>query len=204
MLIKCFTLGHVQTNCYIVTDENTLECAVIDPGAEENTIMRYLEENNLKCRYILLTHGHFDHTGAVEEVAKQTGAVVCMSHKDVRKNITQMGFKYAPPKGSVYFNEGDTFTVASLVFEVVETPGHSEGSVAFRCGDALFTGDTLFKDSCGRTDFPGCSGADMMKSLKKLYELIGDYEVYPGHMEATSLERERRSNYFMRQAAQEE
>ncbi|NCB73606.1 MAG: MBL fold metallo-hydrolase [Clostridia bacterium] len=203
MLIKSFTLGHVQTNCYIVTDENTLECAVIDPGAQANTIMHYLEENKLKCRYILLTHGHFDHTGAVEDVAKETGATVCMSRKDVRKNITEMGFKYAPPKGTVFFGEGDQFSVGSLVFEVIETPGHSEGSVSFLCGEALFTGDTLFKDSCGRTDFPGCSGKDMMKSLKKLYDLSGDYEVYPGHMEATSLERERRNNYFMRQALDE-
>ena len=203
MLIKSFTLGHVQTNCYIVTDEITLECAVIDPGAETNTIMHYLENNKLKCRYILLTHGHFDHTGAVEDVAKQTGATVCMSHKDVKRNITELGFRYTPPKGTVFFSEGDQFSVGSLVFEVIETPGHSEGSVTFRCGEALFTGDTLFKDSCGRTDFPGCSGKDMLKSLKKLYELSGDYEVYPGHMEATSLERERRYNFFMKQALDE-
>lgn len=203
MLIKSFTLGHVQTNCYIVTDENTLECAVIDPGAETNTIMHYLENNKLKCRYILLTHGHFDHTGAVEDVAKQTGATVCMSRKDVKRNITELGFRYTPPKGTVFFAEGDQFSVGSLVFEVIETPGHSEGSVTFRCGEALFTGDTLFKDSCGRTDFPGCSGKDMLKSLKKLYELSGDYEVYPGHMEATSLERERRYNFFMKQALDE-
>lgn len=202
MLIKSFTLGHVQTNCYIVTDESTLECAVIDPGAEANTIMHYLEDNKLKCHYVLLTHGHFDHTGAVEDIAKQTGATVCMSRNDLKKHITEIGYKYAPPKGTVFFKEGDRFAVGSLEFEVIETPGHSEGSVTFRCGDALFTGDTLFKDSCGRTDFPGCSGADMMKSLKKLYELDGDYEVYPGHMEVTSLERERKYNYFMRQAVE--
>ena len=202
MLIKSFTLGHVQTNCYIVTDESTLECAVIDPGAEANTIMHYLEDNKLKCHYVLLTHGHFDHTGAVEDVTKQTGATVCMSRSDLKKNITEIGYKYAPPKGTVFFKEGDRFAVGSLEFEVIETPGHSEGSVTFRCGEVLFTGDTLFKDSCGRTDFPGCSGADMMKSLKKLYELDGDYEVYPGHMEVTSLERERKYNYFMRQAVE--
>jgi len=200
MLIKSFTLGHVQTNCYIVTDEQTLECAVIDPGAEANTVLHYLEDNKLKCRYIFLTHGHFDHTGAVEDVAKQTGATVCMCRKDVRKAITEMGFKYAPPKGTVFFKEGDSFNVGALTFEVIETPGHSEGSVTLRCGSALFTGDTLFKDSCGRTDFPGCNAKDMMRSLKKLCELEGDYEVYPGHMEGTTLERERRFNYFMRQA----
>lgn len=200
MLIKSLTLGHIQTNCYIVTDENTLECAIIDPGAESNTIMDYLEENKLKCRYILLTHGHFDHTGAVEEVMRQTGATVCMHKKDVRRTIAELGFRYSPPKGTVFIKEGDKINVGSLVFEVIETPGHSEGGLTFRCEDALFTGDTLFRDSCGRTDLPGCNGADMMKSLKKLRDLPGDYEVYPGHMEATSLERERRYNCFMQQA----
>ncbi|NLH00764.1 MAG: MBL fold metallo-hydrolase [Clostridiales bacterium] len=200
MLIKSLTLGHIQTNCYIVTDENTLECAIIDPGAESNTIMDYLEENKLKCRYILLTHGHFDHTGAVEEVMRQTGATVCMHKKDVRRTIAELGFRYNPPKGTVFIKEGDKINVGSLVFEVIETPGHSEGGLTFRCEDALFTGDTLFRDSCGRTDLPGCNGADMMKSLKKLRDLPGDYEVYPGHMEATSLERERRYNCFMQQA----
>ena len=203
MLIKTFTLGHVQTNCYIVSDEETLECAVIDPGAESNTILHYIEDNKLKCRFVLLTHGHFDHTGAVEEIMQQTGAKVCMSQKDAKKNPIEMFYKYTPPKGTVFFKEGDKFTVGSLVFEVIETPGHSEGSVTFRCNDALFTGDTLFRDSCGRTDLPGCNGKDMMKSLKKLYELPGDYEIYPGHMEGSSLDRERRFNYFMRQAVED-
>jgi len=202
MLIKSFTVGHVQTNCYIVTDDKTLDCAVIDPGAESNTILHYLEDNKLKCRYILLTHGHFDHTGAVEEVMKATGATVCMNHKDVRKSLTELGFRYAPPKDTVFFKEGDKFTVGSLVFEVIETPGHSEGGVTFRCEDALFTGDTLFRDSCGRTDLPGCNAADLMKSLKKLSELPGDYDVFPGHEGETTLERERHYNYYMQSAVQ--
>ena len=202
MLIKSFTLGHVQTNCYVVTDEKTLECAVIDPGAEANTIMRYLEENRLKCRCILLTHGHFDHTGAVEDIRKETDAQVYMSAGDVRRKITEIGYKYAPPKGTDFFVEGDTVQVGSLVFEVIETPGHSQGSVCFRCGDALFTGDTLFRDSCGRTDLPASNPNDMLRSLRKLAELPGDYEVYPGHMEDTTLERERRFNMFVQQALQ--
>ena len=200
MLIKSFALGMGQTNCYIVTDEATLECVMIDPASDSNSLMIYLEENNLKCKYIFLTHGHFDHTGAVDEVHAQTGATVCMHKKDVRRSPVEIGFRFNPPKGTEFFKEGDVYTVGSMKFEIFETPGHSEGGVTIRCGDALFTGDTLFRDSCGRTDFPGCNAGDLMRSLKKLAELPGDYEVYPGHMEATTLERERRFNYFMQSA----
>ena len=188
-------------NCYLLSGEGGAVLIDTCNYKDGPKILERIRDKNVKL--ILLTHGHFDHTGAVEDVMKQTGATVCMNRRDVRKAITEMGFKYAPPKGTVFFKEGDSFTVGTLVFEVIETPGHSEGSVVFRCGEALFTGDTLFKDSCGRTDFPGCSAKDMMKSLKKLYELSGDYEVYPGHMEGTTLERERRFNYFMRQAVEE-
>ncbi|MEG1316190.1 MAG: MBL fold metallo-hydrolase, partial [Oscillospiraceae bacterium] len=165
-----------------------------------NIIMNYLEINKLKCRLILLTHGHFDHTGAVDELHKETGAAVWMSEKDVRKSLTELGYRFSPPKGTLFFKEGDKITLGALEFEVIETPGHSEGSVTFRCGDALFTGDTLFRDSCGRTDLPGCNGEAMMNSLKKLCELQGDFEVYPGHMEVSSLARERSCNYFMQEA----
>ena len=197
MDIKCLCLGHVQTNCYIVSDEETKLCAVIDPGGESNTIMHYLEANHLRCTHILLTHGHFDHTGAVEEVAKQTGATVYMHKLDVRRNLAELGFRYNPPKGTLFYKEGDFITVGNLEFKVLETPGHSEGGVTLLCGDAMFCGDTLFKDSCGRTDLPGCSIEALKKSLKKLRDLPGDYDVYPGHMEQTTLERERRFNFCL-------
>lgn len=201
MLIKGFPVGVIQANCYIVSDENSMECAVIDPGADSNTILKYLEDNHLKCRYILLTHGHFDHTGAVDAVHDETGAPICISPRDVARKPIEATYKYSVPScGAVFISEGDAFKVGSLLFETIETPGHSMGGVTFRCGNALFTGDTLFRDSIGRTDFPGCSYNDMMDSLRKLYHLEGDYEVYPGHMEATTLERERRHNFFMQEA----
>lgn len=201
MLIKTMSLGHLQANCYIVTDEDTLECAVIDPGGESNTVLDYLEDNKLKCKYILLTHGHFDHTGAVEEVQRATGATIAMSARDTAKNALEMMYKYKVPHcGAEYLKDGDLISVGKLMFEVIATPGHSKGGLTFRCGDALFTGDTLFRDSCGRTDFPGCDGAEMLRSLKKLADLEGDFDVYPGHMEATTLERERRCNFFVQEA----
>lgn len=201
MLIKCLPVGVIQANCYIVSDEKSMESVVIDPGADSNTIMNYLEGNGLSCKYIFLTHGHFDHTGAAEALQKQTGAPICINRNDIVKNPLEIAYKYKLPSGErIFLKEGDTIKVGSLVFEVIETPGHSQGSVTFRCEDVLFSGDTLFRGSIGRTDFPGCSYNDMMASLLKLCRLEGDYEVYPGHMEATTLETERRYNFFIKEA----
>lgn len=198
MLIKTMSLGHLQANCYIVTDEDTMECAVIDPGGESNTVLDYLEDNKIKCKYILLTHGHFDHTGAVEEVQKATGATLAMSELDTAKNPIEMMYKYKVPAcGAQFLKDGDLISVGKLFIEAIATPGHSKGGLTFRCEDALFTGDTLFRDSCGRTDLPGSDSREMAESLRRLAALEGNYDVYPGHMEGTTLERERRHNYFM-------
>lgn len=198
MLIKCLTVGQIETNCYIVTDPDTLQCAVIDPGDESNTVMNYLEDNRLTAKYIFLTHGHFDHTMAVHAVQDETGATVCMSRKDVGDG----DYRFQPPAGTVFYGEGDEFHVGSLTFRVMETPGHTPGGVCLLCGEALFSGDTLFRDSCGRTDLPGGDMPALLRSLKRLYDLPGDYEVYPGHMETSTLDRERRFNYYMKYAAE--
>ena len=198
MLIKTLTVGQIETNCYIVTDENTLECAVIDPGDESNTILNYLEENRLRPKYILLTHGHFDHVLAVNTLHDETGATVCMHPKDVGSG----DYRFDPPEGSVMVSEGDAISVGGLTFRVMETPGHTPGGVCYLCQDAIFSGDTLFADSCGRTDLPGGDMSTLLRSLKRLYDLPGDYEVYPGHMGPTTLDRERQGNYYMRFATQ--
>ena len=203
MLIKCLPVGHLMTNCYIVTDETTLECAVIDPGDESNTILYYLEDNHLTCRAILLTHGHYDHTGAVGELqAKWPETPVYLNRRDVYADAcTQQLFPLL--SGDVRdYDEGDTVAVGGLTVTVLATPGHSEGSVTLRCQDALFCGDTLFAGSCGRTDFPGGSMEKMMASLRRLGQLEGDLRVLPGHMEASTLDRERRWNPYLFQAMQ--
>ena len=200
MLIKTLPVGDLETNCYVVTNENTLHCVVIDPGDESNTVLDYLEENHLTCDAIFLTHGHFDHVGAVLTVAEETGAVVYMNEKDDAKIRKSFHFPFTLPPGGKYYQEGDRVTEAGLVFEVLETPGHTPGSVCLRVEDALFTGDTLFRGSCGRTDLDGGNMDDMMRSLKKICSLEGDYEVYPGHMEASSLLRERLFNFYCRRA----
>ena len=206
MLIKCFTVGSYETNCYIVSDEETLECAVVDPGADGSTILNYLEEARLTCRAILLTHGHFDHTGAVETLMEETGAPLYMHEADNGVTIGGDYYRFSAPEGTRFYKDGDILVLGSLSFTVLETPGHTPGSVTLRLSEAgsgdqaLFTGDTLFRDSCGRTDFPGGSTDEILRSLKRLAALPGDYEVYPGHMGATTLERERNVNLFMLQA----
>ncbi|MBQ6372768.1 MAG: MBL fold metallo-hydrolase [Oscillospiraceae bacterium] len=200
MLIKTIPVGHLETNCYIVTNENTLECAVIDPGDESNTILDYLEDNRLKCKAVLITHGHYDHTGAADTVSEETGAVVYMSKADDKRVMNSNSFVYSLPENGIYFADGDIISAAGLDFEIMATPGHSKGSVTIRCGDALFTGDTLFKGSCGRTDLDGGDTESILRSLKKICSLEGDYEVYPGHMESSTLLREKMLNYYCRLA----
>lgn len=202
MLIKNLQLGHLETNCYVVTDEASLLCAVIDPGDESNTVLHYLEQNRLTCKAILLTHGHFDHTGAVLALMEETGAALYMGQKDANVRVGRADYFFTPPPGTIYVTEGQEITVGALTFTVIETPGHTPGGVTYRCENALFTGDTLFKDSCGRTDFDGGDMNTLMASLRKLADLPGDFEVYPGHLGSTTLARERRSNYYLTYAMQ--
>ena len=203
MLIKTITVGAYETNCYIVADEATLDCAVIDPGSDASAILDYLEETHLRCRFVLLTHGHFDHTGAVSDVLADTDALLMMHKADVGVTVGGDYYRFVPPEGTKYYAEGDVVCVGGLSFTVMETPGHTPGSVSLLCSakdggeTVLFTGDTLFRDSCGRTDFPGSSAEDILRSLKRLAELPGDCEVYPGHGFSTTLARERALNYFV-------
>ena len=197
MHIKCIPVGHLMTNCYIVADEDTLGCAVIDPGDESNTILYYLEDNHLTCKAILLTHGHYDHVGAVEAIHEETGAPVYMHEADAGNAVGSDAFAFQPPEGSIMLHEGSEVKVDGLTFRVMETPGHTPGGLTFVIENALFTGDTLFRGSCGRTDFPGGDMEQELRSLARIAKLEGDYEVYPGHMDFSTLEFERRYNPYL-------
>lgn len=200
MLIKTLPVGHLETNCYVVTDEDSLECAVIDPGAESNTILGYLEDNHLKCTAVMLTHAHFDHIGALDAVLSETGARFYVNKNEAGNALPGMGRGFQPPENAIFYGEGDEVKVGALTFRVIETPGHTPGGVTLICEDALFTGDTLFRLSCGRTDFPGGDMNLELKSLKKIASLPGDYDVYPGHAESSRLSIEREHNPYMRHA----
>ena len=200
MLIKTLPVGQLETNCYVVTDEDSLDCAVIDPGDESGTILDYLEDNKLHCRAVLLTHAHFDHVGAANALLEATGAQLYMCEKELELVKGGAAGRFTVPEDVKYYRDGDTVEVGGLRFEVMETPGHTPGGVTLRCGEALFTGDTLFRGSCGRTDFAGGDMRQELRSLKRIAELPGDYEVYPGHAESSMLSIEREHNPYVRHA----
>ena len=200
MLIKTLPVGMLDTNCYVVTDEKALKCAIIDPGADSNTILDYIESNKLVPEVIFLTHGHFDHHIALNAVMDATGASAYINKNDATTDGWHERLKLADDGHMKWYGEGDVIKVGGLEFRILETPGHSPGSVTIMCERALFTGDTLFRDSCGRTDLEGSNVDALLESLRRLADLDGNYEVYPGHAESSTLERERFSNYYMRQA----
>ena len=187
----------LYTNTFLLISDAG-HAVVIDPAAEVHSYDEILKQHNATLTTILCTHGHYDHTGAVGELqAKWPEAPVYLNHRDVYDDAyTQQLFPAL--SGDVRdYDEGDTVAVGGLTVSVLATPGHSEGSVTLRCGDALFCGDTLFAGSCGRTDFPGGSMEKMMASLRRLGQLEGDLQVLPGHMEASTLDRERRGNPYL-------
>lgn len=187
MKIRTLTVGMMQTNCYLVSDEDGVT-AVIDPGSAPEKILACAAQEQLQIAAILLTHGHFDHVGAVEEIREATGCSVWMHE-------TESTLPPVMPNRAVshtdLYRENSTVQVGKLTFTVLETPGHTPGSVCLRCEDMLFSGDTLFAGGCGRTDFPGGSMAQMYESLTKLAECPENLTVLPGHGGATTLDRER-------------
>lgn len=196
MKITSLTVGSIGTNCYIVYDETSKSAAVIDPSDEASLVLARIEALGLKVRAILLTHGHFDHGGDVSRVVKATGAPVWVHPADgALPSWLTHGLQYTDT-----YEDGDAVDVDGLRFTVLHTPGHTPGSVCLLCGDKLFSGDTLFAGSCGRTDLPGGNSADMFRSLRRLAELPGDYEVLPGHGDPTTLSEERACNYYMQMA----
>lgn len=202
MKIDAITVGVIHTNCYLLWDETADNAAaIIDPGCEAGRIMQRIKEFGLHPKMILLTHGHFDHVLGVPDLLREyPGLPVYITEADYPLAVT--GGQFQAPMGEVesvsFYDEGDTVKLGNLTIEVLRTPGHTPGGVVLRVNDTLFTGDTLFPGSCGRTDFEGGSTVEMQQSLKRLEELDGNYTVYPGHMQSTTLDQERKTNPFFR------
>ena len=201
MQVKVLQVGPIGTNCYLLEDEKAHVAAVIDPGDEAGRILQVIKDDGVDVKYILLTHGHYDHTTAVPELHQALPQAEIYIHK---ADANGAGSRLFPLAGQIpdlkFYDDGNALTLGELTIQVLHTPGHSKGSVTLKVGDVLFCGDTLFAGSCGRTDLAGGSYEEIMASLKKLGELPGDYHVCPGHDVTSTLERERRSNPFLREA----
>lgn len=207
MKILHLTVGMVQTNCYILFDENSREGAVIDPGDNAPAILQALDSEAIQLRYVLLTHAHFDHILAVHDVVEKTGAALVCPKGDLwllkPENMGQFryaahGYRQTPV--DIAAEEGTEISFGGMTARYLSTPGHTPGSSVIQVGDVLFTGDTLFRRECGRCDLEGGDFDQMLRSLKRLYELPGDYQVLPGHEGASTLQQEREWNPYMRQA----
>ena len=193
--VHAMALGAYQTNCYIIHDEAVKSCCVIDPGYDADLILDKLDDLGLTLEAILLTHGHFDHVGAVKELASETGCDVYLHPDDLAM----------PPMmtaGPLYYTktytEGTQLKLAGLDITVLHTPGHTPGSVCLLIGDTLITGDTLFAGSCGRTDLPGGDCATIRASLNRLAGIEANLWVLPGHGGTSQLRDEKRYNPYLR------
>jgi len=195
--IKTMPLGAYQTNCYLVWDSESHSCVVIDPGFDAQSVLLAARHLGKTIEAILLTHGHFDHVGAVKEIVADTDCKVYLCEQDLSMPAQLTA-------GSLYYTdlygEGDRITLAGVEFSVLHTPGHTPGSVCLIAGEHMFSGDTLFSGSCGRTDLPGGSWQTIRTSLARLAGLTENLQVHPGHGESTTLDHERMYNPYMREA----
>ena len=202
MRVLSLMVGPIMTNCYILCDEAAKVCAVIDPGDEAGRIEEEIASSGCTPTMILLTHGHFDHcTGVAGLLEKWPELPVYIHEADVVDTASdQLKFCRLGEKNQRYYHEGDKLTVGNLTLDVMETPGHSQGSVSLLVEGqhVIFSGDTLFRGNCGRCDFPGGDYRAMVRSLGRLGKLEGQYTVYPGHEEATDMDYERKANPYMR------
>ena len=197
-------VGQLQENCFILFDENK-DAFIVDPGASSENIIEAIEKNSLNIKYILLTHGHFDHVGAVASLAKKFKAPVYLSKKDRKflenpKEVraSSFGMEIEAADVDVFVKENDEIPFSDSIIKVIETPGHTLGSVCYLFNNYLFAGDTLFNGSIGRTDFPESDHSLMIESLKKLKELDDEIYVLSGHGPESQMSYEKISNPYLR------
>lgn len=197
-------LGELETNCYIL-DIGHEEAIAFDIGGNAKKVLQTLEDYHLQLKAILLTHGHYDHIGGVEAVRKATGAEVYIHENDAvmlesgRANLAYQltSEAYLPVTEYHVLQDGAVLELGDKQIQVMHTPGHTSGGVCYLIEDMLFSGDTLFKGSIGRTDLGG-NPKEMKESLRKIAALDRDYKVYPGHFQASTLDREKKTNPYLR------
>lgn len=209
MQIKKFMVGPLMANCYIVWDDKTPgdhQGFIVDPGGWTPQLEKHIADNHIVISKILLTHGHYDHISGLKQAKAYTGAKVYIHHDDAAclispgRNIsTMMGGAATFEPADVLLSDGDTVEpIDGFTLQVIHTPGHTPGGCCYYGGNVVFTGDTLFCGSVGRTDFPGGSYTDIIASVKRLYSLMGDdVVVLPGHGENSTIGYERKNNPFV-------
>lgn len=203
MYFKSTTVAPLETNCYLLGDEAAGVCAVVDPGGSPEKVLDMIRRSGLTPVMILLTHGHFDHTRGVPGLlAEYPDLPVYIHEKELCEADAWHKQFWLPHLGANQrtYDEGDTLSLGNISIQVLVTPGHTPGSVVLLAEDVMIAGDTLFAANCGRWDLPGGNSDDMMASLARLGSLPGDYTVCPGHGGTSTLEQERRINFYMRQA----
>ncbi len=205
MKLEVIVDSMMQENTYIYYDEKTLDAVVIDPALSFDRQKKFIKDKNLNVKYIMLTHSHADHIGDVKELKKFTNAPILANiHEkemlnDANKNLSSQFFPYPiEMEADIYVDEKDKIKMGEHIFSFINTPGHTEGGMCIRCGMEMFTGDTLFQGSIGRTDLYGGDYNKILKSLKKLAKLEEDLVIYPGHGPASTIGREKKSNYYMK------
>lgn len=198
-------VGWLGTNCYLFWDKESLDALIVDPGSEGKRLNKIIEEHHLNLKYIINTHGHGDHIAGNREVKKESNARLMIHEADhimlgsSQKNLSaSFGLPVTSPDADAFLTDGMTLQVGTSPFVVLETPGHSPGSICLKGEDLIFAGDTLFQNGVGRTDLPGGSHTILIESIgTKLMPLNGNLVVYPGHGPKTTLAQEKKSNPFL-------
>ncbi|MBQ6631336.1 MAG: MBL fold metallo-hydrolase [Romboutsia sp.] len=204
MKIEKIVEPYFGENMYILIDEETKKCAVVDPGGASDKILNYIRANALELEYIILTHGHGDHIGAVNKIKSQTNVKV-IAHNDEKEllNDNRKNLSYSMHCGpqqldaDIYVNDKDKLELGNLKLSFIHTPGHTKGCMCIRVNDDMFTGDTLFAGSIGRTDLYGGDYRQIEKSLKKLSKFEDKVKIHPGHGPSSTLGIEKMSNPYM-------
>lgn len=204
MIIKRLAVGPLETNAYIVGDEETRQAIIVDPGDEPDRILDEVKSDNLNVESVICTHAHFDHVGAAGDIKKETGAKILLHESDLeayglaKDQAAFWGFSIDElPEPDDFIKEGDEIRVGNLSFKVLHTPGHSRGGICLYGEGVIITGDTIFQGSVGRTDFPGGSIDELKKSFKRIIDLPEKTKIYCGHGPETTVASERKYNFFV-------
>ena len=203
MIFDTIPVQPLETNCYLIGDEMKQVCAVVDPGGSPDKVLDMVRRSKLRLSMVLLTHGHFDHVGAIPAILRQYPDLPVYCHgRELCEPDNWIRRYWLPNQGKNQrlYDEGDAVPLGSLTFQVLHTPGHSAGSVVLLVEDVMLSGDTLFAGSCGRCDLPGGNEEEMLRSLSRLGRLPGNYRVCPGHGPLSTLDHERAGNPYMREA----